>query len=212
MKFRGLLGQPKREKPGTKVIVYDVPQAESAEAAAVKGREVAIFRPPVLLDPQGRTLPGVSKDLIAQYLVQMTAALADADLGPVTVEWVEQMGRFVDTRFTIMAWGQTVEIVHPVAPISQRLANAWEIYMGGAALKVRELHKGHQRFDEANGMIKQASRRLEQLRDDDVPHFSDAEYLFLQAQFRRAQVMSALIPVSGAAAEEVVGTSAQVAY
>jgi hypothetical protein len=210
MKFTGLLREPKH-KQGTKVIVYDVPQADRAEAAAVKGREVAIFRPPVLLDPQGRTLPGISKDLIAQYLVQMTAALAETDLGPVTVEWVQQQGRFVNTRFMILAWGQMVEIVHPVAPVSQRLANAWEIYKGGIALKVRELHKGHQHFDEANGMIGQACRRLEQLRDDDVPHFSDAEYLFLQAEFQRARVMSALVPVSDHAVEEVVGTHASVA-
>ena len=200
-----------KRTPKTNVVVYDLPQADSAEAAAaVKGREVAIFRPPVLLDAAGRTLPGINKDLVARYLVNTTAALAEADLGPVTVEWLEQQGRFVNTRFTIQAWGQTVEIVHPVAPVSQKLANAWEIYKGGIALKVRELHKGHQRFAQANEMIMHAVRRLEQLRDDDTPHFSDAEYLFLQAEFQRAQVLSALVPVGDAVSEEVVGTQANV--
>ena len=104
-----------------------------------------------------------------------------------------------------------MEIVHPVAPVSQKLANTWEIYKAGIALKVRELHKGHQRFGDANALIEWASRHLDQLRDDDVPHFSGAEFLFLQSEFYQARVMSALIPVDQAAAEEVVGTQAHVA-
>jgi len=207
---RKLLGGPKGKRMGTKVMVYDVPQPGAA-SAAVNGREVAIFQPPVILDAQGRTLPGVSKDLVARYLVSTTAALADADLGPVTVEWCEQQGRFVNTRLTIQAWGQTVEIVHPVAPVSQQLANTWELYKAGMALKVRELHKGHQRFGEANALIERASRHLDRLRDDDTPHFSVAEFLFLQSEFYQARVMSALIPVDQAVAEEVVGTQAHVA-
>lgn len=200
-----LFRKPTRKKTQTAVVVYDVPDASAPGAAAVKGREVCIFRPPVLLDAAGRTMPGVSKDLVARYLVSTTSALADADLGPVTVEWLEQEGRFVKTEFRIQAWGQCVCVVHPVAPVSQRLANALELYVGGMALKVRELHKGHQRFDRANDMLVRASRGLERLRDDDVPHFADAEYLFLQTEVLRAQVMSALIPVGQAAAEEVVG-------
>jgi len=211
MKLRGLLGGSKGKRPGTKVVVYDVPQPGAASAAAVNGREVAIFQPPVILDAQGRTLPGVSKDLVARYLVSTTAALADADLGPVIVEWCEQQGRFVNTRLTIQAWGQVVEIVHPVAPVSQKLANMWEVYKSGVALKVRELHKGHQRFGEANALIERACAGLDRLRDDDTPHFSGAEFLFLQTGFHRARVMSALIPVDQAAAEEVVGTQAHVA-
>ena len=144
------------------IKVYDIPQqADQPGAAAVKGMEVAIWRPPVMLDAEGRSVPGVSKELIARYLVQTTAALAEADLGPVSVEWRAQVGRFVETVFTIHAWGQSVEIVHPVAAVSQDLANAWEIYKGGMATKVRELHKGHQRFAEANRMLDLAVRRLE---------------------------------------------------
>jgi len=75
---------------------------------------------------------------------------------------------------------------------------------------VRELHKGHQKFSEANRMLDLAVRRLEQLRDSEWPQFSDAEYLFLQAAFQRARVLSALIPVSDVEAEEVVGTQMSV--
>ena len=143
--------------------------------------------------------------MIADYLVRTVEALADADLGPVTVEWLQQEGRFIKTQFTIQAWGQQVQVMHPIAPVSQELANALELYVAGMALKVRELHKGHQRFHQANEMLVRAGRGLERLRDDDVPHFADAEYLFLQTEVLRAQVMSALIPVGQAAAEEVVG-------
>jgi len=209
MLFKGLL-KGKRAATSTKVVVYDMPDERSPEAAAVKGREVCIFRPPVLLDPRGRTMPGVSKDLVARYLVSTTSALADADLGPVTVEWVAQEGRFVKTELTIQAWGTTVEVVHPVAPVSQKLANSLEMYVAGMALKVRELHKGHQRFDRANDLLGRACKGLERLRDDDIPHFGDAEYLFLQTEIQRAQVMSALVPVGEAEAEQVVGTEAVV--
>jgi hypothetical protein len=199
------------KKRNTSVVVYDLPASDAGGAgAAVRGREVAIFRPPVMLDPQGRTLPGVSKDLVARHLVSTTAALADADLGPVTVEWKAQEGRFMEATFTIQAWGQSVDIVHPIAPVSQKLANAWEMYKSGVALKVRELHKGHQRFGQANDLIRRASRQLEKLRDDDLPHFNDAEYLFLQTGFQHAIVMSALVPVGKAEPEAVIGTRASV--
>ena len=199
------------KEQNTSVVVYDLPAVDADNAgAAVRGREVAIFRPPVMLDPQGRTLPGVSKDLVARYLVSTTAALADADLGPVTVEWKAQEGRFMEATFTVQAWGQSVDIVHPIAPVSQRLANAWEMYKSGIALKVRELHKGHQRFGQANDLIRRASRQLEKLRDDDLPHFNDAEYLFLQTGFQQAVVMSALVPVGKAEAEAVIGSTTSV--
>jgi len=199
------------KKQNTGVMVYDLPTGKGERpGAAVRGREVAIFRPPVMLDPQGRTLPGVSKDLVARYLVSTTAALADADLGPVTVEWKVQEGRFMEATFTVQAWGQSVDVVHPIAPVSQKLANVWEMYKSGIALKVRELHKGHQRFGQANDLIRLASRRLERLRDDDLPHFNDAEYLFLQAGFQQAIVMSALVPVGKAESEVVIGTTTNV--
>lgn len=207
-----MLGRKKRKASNTDthIVVYDLPDNGNDGAAAVKGTEVAIWRPPVMLDPMGRTLPGVSKNLVARYLVSTTAALADADLGPVLVEWKTQTGRFMEATFTVQAWGQSVDIVHPIAAVSQDLANTWEIYKAGMALKVREIHKGHQHYGKANDMIRRASRKLEQLRDDNLPHFNDAEYLFLQAGFLQAQVMSALLPVSQMEPEAVIGTAASV--
>jgi hypothetical protein len=211
--LKKLFGRKKKDDRNQKtaIQVHTVrDDGQRAGGAALRGTEVAIWRPPVMLDASGRSVPGVSKKLIAEYLVATTAAISKADLGPVSVDWKEQEGRFCLTEFTIHAWGQSIDMVHPVAPVSQALANTWDMYKGGLALKVRELHKGHQRYDEANQLLERAVRRLERLRDDDVPHFSDAEYLFLQAAMRQATVMSALIPVSETEAEDVVGTDATV--
>ena len=206
-----LLRRPKKKATRqTAVVVYDVPDEHAPAGAAVKGREVCIFRPPVLLDAAGRTMPGVSRDLIADYLVRTVEALADADLGPVTVEWLQQEGRFIKTQFTIQAWGQQVQVMHPIAPVSQELANALKIYVAAMALKIKELHKGHQNFGQANKTLERASVRLKQMRDDKMPHFTDGEYLFVQTEIMRARVMSALIQVGQAVAEEVVGTATMV--
>jgi len=207
-----LLRRPKKKATRqTAVVVYDVPDRPDAPgAAAVKGREVAIWRPPVLLDAAGRTMPGVSRDLIADYLVRTVEALADADLGPVSIEWLQQEGRFIKTQFTIPAWGQQVRVMHPIAPVSQELADALKIYVAGMALKIQELHKGHQNFGQANKTLERASVRLKQMRDDKMPHFTDGEYLFVQTEIMRARVMSALIQVGQAVAEEVVGTATMV--
>jgi len=218
IKLLGALVKGKGSRPsGTAkaIQVYDMPvprpdQPPAPAAAAVKGTEVAIWRPPVLLDPQGRTIPGVSKQLVAKYLVQTTAALAEADLGAVSVEWKEQVGRFVETRFTIHAWGQELDIVHPVAAVSQDLANVFTVYISGMARKVQQLHKGHQRFGEANRLLALAVEKLDLLRDSDLPQFSDAEYLFVSAAVRQAQVLSALVPVSALESEVVVGTEFRV--
>ena len=194
-----------------KVQVFDLePLPEYQGDGAVKGRQVALWRPPVMLDTSGQTMAGVSKDLVAHYLVATTSALAKADLGPVTVEWKGQEGRFATTTLTIHAWGQAVDLLHPVATISQKLANALEHYRSGMATKVRELHKGHQNFDEANAAIRRAVRQVEKLRDDETPHFNDAEFLFIQANLSKASVMSALIPVSEQAPEDVFKNAVRV--
>ena len=194
-----MLGKKKKvqEKEQHSVVLYDLPGNQGAEmisGAAIKGNQVSIFRPPVLLSPDGKTMPGVSRELVARYLVSMTSALADSQLGPVTVEWVIQEGRFCKTAFHIPTWGTTINMVHPIAPISQALANVWEVYRGGMALKARELHKGHQQFADANATIEHSIQMIERLRDDSRPHFTDAEYLFLQAEFAEAKVLSALLP------------------
>lgn len=193
------------------VQVYDIPPGGQSGAGAIRGREVALWRPPVMLDAAGRTLPGIRKELVAQYLVSTVASLAKADLGPVTVDWKDQEGRFILTTLTIHAWGQSMDVLHPIAVISQPLANALEHYQAGIVAKVRELHKGHQRFDEANAMLRRASKEMEKLRDGDAPHFNDAEYLFAQAAVFQAIVLSALIPVSDGEAEQALGTRVSVA-
>jgi hypothetical protein len=193
------------------VRVYDLePLPEYRGDGAVRGREMALWRPPVMLDTKGRTMPGVSKDLIAQYLVATTSALARSNLGPITVEWKSQEGRFATTTLTIHAWGQAIDILHPVAIISQELANALEHYRAGMANKVRELHRGHQTFDEANGQIRRALREVEKLRDDRSPHFNDAEFLFIQASLSQALVLSALVPVADRPPEQTIGSSVTV--
>jgi hypothetical protein len=193
------------------VRVYDLePLPEYRGDGAVRGREMALWRPPVMLDTKGRTMPGVSKDLIAQYLVATTSALARSNLGPITVEWKSQEGRFATAALTIHAWGQAIDILHPVAIISQELANALEHYRAGMANKVRELHRGHQTFDEANGQIRRALREVEKLRDDRSPHFNDAEFLFIQASLSQALVLSALVPVADRPPEQTIGSSVTV--
>jgi hypothetical protein len=193
------------------VTVYDVePTPNLVGDGAVKGREVCLWRPPAMMDTQGRTMPGVSKELIAHYLVSAVSAMTETDLGPVTVEWAAQEGRFVTTKLTIHAWGQSVEILHPVAVVSQKLANAMELYQSGIVAKVRELHKRHQNFDQVNRMIRRAMRDIEKLRDDRVPHFNDAEYLFIHANMGKGVVLSALIPVADHAAEQALGGAVSV--
>jgi hypothetical protein len=186
------------------------PLPEYRGDGAVRGREVAIWRPPVLLDVNGRSMAGVSKALVADYLVATTSALAQSDLGPVTVTWKEQEGRFATVMMDIHAWGQSVTIMHPISLISQELADAMQHYTAGMANKVRQLHKGHQNLDEANRQIRQCMRRVERLRDDDRPHFNDAEYLFVMAQLNRALTLTALIPVSETPAEDVFNATTQI--
>lgn len=194
-----------KRKPQADLMV--VPDRRGPGHGAVNGNSVALWRPPIMLDATGRTMPGVSLDLVANYLVTSTAMLAESELGPVTVEWKGQVNRFASVQMTIHAWGQSVEFVHPIAIVSQPLADAVDMYMRGMAQKVRELHKGHQDFSEANQTIRIAMRKLEKLRDDRIPHFNDAEFLFLMSGLGKAMTISALIPVSSAEPEPTLGRS-----
>ena len=191
-------------------IYDDKPLPQLRGDGAIRGRQVALWRPPVMLDAAGRTLPGVSKDLIAHYLVHTTSALARNNLGPVTVEWKSQQDRFAVVTLTIQAWGSTIDCMHPIAIISQQLQNALEHYYAGMTLKVRELHKGHQAYDQANGMIGRAMREVEKLRDGIRPHFNDAEYLYIMGSLGQALTLSALIPVSEGGAEQAINTRVSV--
>ena len=71
------------------------------------------------------------------------------------------------------------------------------------ASKVRDLHEGHQTLNEANAAIRRANRRFEKLLDDDISYFNDAEFLFIQANMHQAPTLSALVPVSVHAREDV---------
>lgn len=178
------------------VVDASASRQEQTSDAKIHGRSVMIYRPPVMLNRAGEAMPGISKDLIANYLVSMTGALAEADLGAVSLEWAEQQGRFATTRMTIHAWEQEVEMLHPIAPISAELMDAMEVYRNGIVLMVRELHKGQQQYQAANLMLTQALDKVRQLRDAPYPHFNDAEFLFITAGVSRALTMSAFVPDS----------------
>ena len=78
------------------------------------------------------------------------------------------------------------------------------------ALKVRELHKGHQDHSKANTLLDKAARHLERLRDDGHPHLSDAEFMFLAAAISRARIVNELLPMPVGGEEQVLGQTATV--
>ena len=131
-------------------------------------------------------------------------------LGPVTVTWKANKGRFVITGFNIHAWNYDVDILHPIGIISQPLANVWDLYKDGIALKLQQMHRGHAVYDKANAKIRRALRMLELLRDAPQPHFSDAEFIFLVAAMQSSLVLSAMVPVGNTPAEQVFNTSTKV--
>lgn len=188
-----ILGLEKeQEKQDMRAIVVHRP--EGTGDAEIRGREVRIWRPPVMLDKNGNTMPGVSKQMIANYLVSTTSALTETDLGAVTVTWKEQQGRFATTDLTIHAWNQTMTILHPIAPVDQDVQDVLGKYQRGIIGKVRELHKGHQSFRRANQEIQTAIGELEKLRDSHRPMFNDVEYMFVRTTLSDALVLSALVP------------------
>jgi hypothetical protein len=187
------------------VVLPNAP-ADALGDGLVRGRSVQLWRPPVMFDAEGRTMPGVTRDLVAQYLVSSVSAITRTNVGPVSVEWVKQQGRFVTTHLMIHAWGQGVTVLHPVGIVSRELKHTHETYMGGMALKVRELHKGNQDFAEANRLIATALGKVHALRDDDTPHFNDAEFLFVVSGMTEGLTLSALIPVAKNGAEQAIGT------
>jgi hypothetical protein len=169
----------------------------SSAGAMIKGREVSIWRPPAMLTRDGATMQGVSKELIANYLVATTGALADSQLGAVSVTWTAQEGRFATTTLSIHSWGTEVSMLHPIAPINQELMASLELYRTGIIDKVRELHKGRQRFGQANQSIQVALEQIHDLRDNSpVPQFSDPEFMFIVASMSEGLTMSALIPAN----------------
>lgn len=206
-----LLGRGKSKgKERTVPVVVDVPHIGTpAHDAQVKGNVVALYRPPVVLDAQGRTAPGVSRDLVAQYLAGTVARMTDVQLGPVNVHWKEATGRFVLAAYQVPTFDVAFEVVHPAGVVDQAVADTMDLYLAGTCLKVLEMMKGHQRYDRANGMIKAAHRRLESLRDVAPPVLTTPEYLFLDAQLSAALVLSALPHLPNGGGDQVVGKTVQ---
>lgn len=178
--------------------------------AQVQGSAVALYRPPVTLDAQGRTAPGVSRDLVARHLAATVARMTEVQLGPVNVQWKEAQGRFVLASYQVPTFDVAFEVVHPAGVIDQRVADALDQYLAGVCLKVLEMMKGHQRYDGANRQIRSAHRKLEQLRDVAPPVLTTPEYLFLDAALSAALVLSALPHLPAGGGEQVVGQGAAV--
>lgn len=206
-----LFRKPPQPTTRSIIIPHATPPTNDPDAgAAIVTQRVAIFRPPIILDEGGQPPIGMTKQLIAQYLVATTSAMADQDLGPVTVHWGTNVGRFVTTGFTVHAWGYKIDLVHPIGIVSQKLAEAWELYKDGIALKIQQMHRGHQTYDQANGKIRRAIQMLELLRDAQPPHMNPAEFLFLHACMNSALVLSALVPVEPTEAEQILGQTVEV--
>ena len=199
---------------GTAITVYDYEGQDMGIGGDVvvngKKREVALFRPPVVLGPDGETLPGVNRQLVANYLVGTTGMLAEVDLGPVRVDWRDRVGRFATASLTMETWGQSLTVMLPVHVISSELEGIMQMYQSAVCLKAREIHRGHQDYSKPNQLLRRAARKLERLRDSRHPHFTDAEYLFVAGDIASAQVMNALVPLPVSGGEQIVGQTARV--
>lgn len=185
---------------------------EYAADVVVSGRNhaVALFRPPILLDQSGNSQPGVDADLVAGYMVQTISSLADVDLGPVQCHWRGRVGRFAVAEMEIATWSQSLTIVQPVQVISQQVEVVMAMYQDAVAEKARQMHKAHPDLEEPNKRLSRAAKLLEKLRDDDHPHLTPAEHLFLVAQISRARVMNPLLPLPVGGEEPVIGESTTV--
>jgi len=212
-----IFGKKRTTKASTALTVHNFlgrVRADDFEAdAMISGRNhaVALFRPPVILDQDGNSQPGVNADLVAGYLVQTVASLADVDLGPVEVHWRGRVGRFAIAELGIQTWSQSLTIVQPVQVISQQVEVVMGMYQDAVAEKARQMHKAHPDLEGANQRLNRAARMLEKLRDDDHPHLTPAEHLFLVAQISKARVMNPLLPLPVDGQEPVIGETTPVA-
>lgn len=173
-------------------------------------RQLALFRPPVTLDNAGQSAPDVDRQLIADYMSTQIGHMADMDLGPVRIDWKGRRGRFVSAFLHMITWQQGFTVILPVQMISVQVEQIYKLYQQAMALKVKELHKGHQDHSKANTLLDKAARHLERLRDDGHPHLSDAEYLFLAAAISRARIVNELLPMPVGGEEQVLGQTATV--
>lgn len=205
-----------KAKPKARVVtVYDLEgrSGEGKWADVMVNRQsgqVALFRPPVMLGSDGQSLPGVDRQLVANYLVATTGMLAEVDLGPVRVDWQVRVGRFATASVNMESWGQSLTVLMPVHVISTELETIMQMYQNAVCLKARQIHRGHQDYREVNQVLRRAAKQLEKLRDAAAPHFTDAEYLFVAASIGQAQIMNALVPLPTSGGEQIIGQSATV--
>lgn len=201
-----LLGRRKAAKRNVPAVIDRSAEAAGVDYdAQVRGNTVALYRPPVILDAQGRTAPGVSRELVGRYLAATVARMTDVQLGPVNVQWLEAQGRFVRASYQVPTFDVSFEVVHPAGIVDQCVADVLDQYMAGVCFKVLEMMKGHQRYDAPNRLIRRAHQRLETLRDVSPPVLTTPEYLFLDAQVSQALVLSALPHLPAGGGEQVVG-------
>lgn len=204
----------RRGNDSTAVTVYDREGHDDGIPGDLfvngKRRQIVMYRPPVVLGEDGETLPGVDRQVVANYLVATTGMLSNVDLGPVRVDWKGRSGRFAAAELHMETWGQSLTVVMPVHVISQELNSVMEMYQRAVCLKAREIHRGHQDYGEPNSLLQKAYGKLERLRDATAPHFTDGEFLFLAGQLGSAMVMNALVPLPQAEGEAVIGQTARV--
>lgn len=215
MCFSRLMNWLRPEQEKTKAVtVYEVQDHRGTYKADVmvngRNREVVLFRPPVILGEDGRTLPGVDRGLVARWLVATTGMLAQMDLGVVRVEWQERVGRFASATILMETWGQSLTVLMPVHVISGELEKIMDMYRSALCLKARQIHRGHQNYEEANRILRRAAERLMKLRDAQYPHFTDPELLYVSSRISEAQVMNALVPLPSGDGDEVMGESTRV--
>lgn len=173
-------------------------------------RQLALFRPPVTLDNAGQSAPDVDRQLIADYMSTQIGHMADMDLGPVRIDWKGRKGRFVAAYLHMITWQQGFTVILPVQTVSVQVEQIYKLYQQAMALKVQEMHKGHQDHSRANTLLDKAASHLERLRDDGHPHLTDAEFMFLSAAIRRARIVNELLPMPVGGEEEILGTTATV--
>jgi hypothetical protein len=173
-------------------------------------RQLAVFRPPVTLDNSGQSAPDVDRQLIADYMSTQIGHMADMDLGPVRIDWKGHRGRFVSAYLYMLTWQQGFTVILPVQMVSVQVEQVYKLYQQAMALKVKEMHKGHQDHGQANALLDAATRHLERLRDDGHPHLTDAEYMFLAAAISRARIVNELLPMPVGGEEQILGQTATV--
>ncbi len=195
------------------LVKVEQPQAETAiatPAIAIAGREVVLYRPELVIDLEsGETVPGVDRQLACDYLVATLEMLSQEQHRGATVEFVSARGRFATARFTLPAWGASLDVVQPVNVVSREIGTVMAIYRRALAAKAKELHKGTQSYGEANAHLSDALQKWAGLREMTVPQVNDAEYIYVKTALMRAIVLNALVPVPVAGQAQMITPEAR---